>query len=111
LNDDIITNRRSTSTNRINYIEDSDLNDGVANDLNDNTYINININKKHTDLNKIDSEKFNNTEPDADGDIGISVKVLRAVLRILSLKMMPTFPNPYLLNPCILSETIKIAII
>jgi hypothetical protein len=41
--------------------------------------------------------------------IGISVKVLRAALRILSLKMMPTFPNSYPLNPCVLSGIIKVA--
>jgi hypothetical protein len=40
--------------------------------------------------------------------IGKSVKVLRAALRILNLKMMPTFPNPYPPNPCVLSGTIKI---
>jgi hypothetical protein len=40
--------------------------------------------------------------------IGKSVKVLRAALRILSLKMMPTFPSPCPPNPCVLSGTTKI---
>jgi hypothetical protein len=45
----------------------------------------------------------------ADADtIGISVKILRAVPRILSFKMMPIFPNPYPPNPCILSRIIKV---
>jgi hypothetical protein len=41
-------------------------------------------------------------------NIGKSVKVLRAALRILSLKMMPTFPSLCFPNPCVLSGTIKV---
>jgi hypothetical protein len=60
--------------------------------------------KRKLDLRKIVNSLINcyyRLEEEMEDYIGISVKVLRAAPRILSLKMMPTFPSPCPPNPCV----------
>jgi hypothetical protein len=68
LNNDIIINRRNTSTNRMNYIKNSDPS-GVTSDSNNGTYININIGtEKYIDINEIDFDKFSDTKIDTNNN-------------------------------------------
>jgi hypothetical protein len=64
LNDDIIINRRSTSTNRMDYMEE-----GVASDSDNSTYINIDIDiEEYIDIDEIDFDRFSDTEIDTNND-------------------------------------------
>jgi hypothetical protein len=72
LDDDNFANSRNTSTNRMDSIEDSDLNDSVTSDSDDNICVDIDMStEENTDTNETDSDRFSDTETDADSDSGM----------------------------------------
>jgi hypothetical protein len=55
----MIINRRNISINRMNYMADNDLSDGVASDSDNNIYINTDIDtEEYIDIDEIDSDKL-----------------------------------------------------
>jgi hypothetical protein len=80
LNNNIIINRRNILINRINYIENSDLSDGVASDSDNNIYINTDIDtEEYIDINEIDSDKFKDIKINTNNNSGLKSDIFNVI--------------------------------
>jgi hypothetical protein len=61
-------------------MEDSDPDDGVANNLDNSIYINTDIDtEEYIDIDEIDFDKFSDTEVDADNDSNLKLDIFSVI--------------------------------